>query len=183
MLIGSKLKVLRKKKKLSLRALAELSDVTVGALSQMENDNTSPSISTLKRVLNALGVSMGEFFDAVEDGENGTKVCFSADDQVDVSPLDGLNLLGIPQSAREQQVQMLSEIYEPGATTGTDYYSHDGEECGICIEGEIELRVDGQVYRLGPGDMYYFESQKQHRFTNTGGTVARVISACTPPTF
>ena len=63
MLIGAKLKVLRKNEGYSLRKLAELSDVTVGTLSQIENDNTSPSIGTLKRVLRALNMSMGEFFD------------------------------------------------------------------------------------------------------------------------
>jgi len=183
MLIGSKLKVIRKNKGLSLRALAELSDVTVGTLSQMENDNTSPSVGTLKRVLKALGLSMGEFFDSVENKNVREAVAYPATDQVDVSPLDGLRLLGIPRSARNQQIQILSESYEPKASTGEDYYSHEGEECGICLEGEMELRVDGHVYKLAPGDMYYFDSQKQHRFTNVGTTTAKIISACTPSSF
>jgi transcriptional regulator with XRE-family HTH domain len=183
MLIGAKLKVFRKGQGLSLRALAELSDVTVGTLSQIENDNTSPSVGTLKRVLKALGLSMGEFFDSVESNEAGQNVKFSANEQVNVSPLEGLRLLGLPRSARSQKIQILSESYQPGASTGKDYYSHEGEECGICLEGEIELRVDGHIYKLGAGDMYYFDSQQQHRFTNTGDTVAKVISACTPSSF
>lgn len=183
MLIGAKLKVIRKNKKLSLRALAELSDVTVGTLSQMENDNTSPSVSTLKRVLKALGLSMGEFFDSVETSEGRDQVVFSPDDQVDVSPIDGLNLLGIPRSAREQNIQLLSETYQPGGSTGGKYYTHEGEECGICLEGEIDLHVDGQTHRLRPGDIYYFDSQKQHRFTNVGSGPARIVSACTPSSF
>jgi len=183
MLIGSKLKVFRKKKRLSLRALAEFSDVTVGTLSQIENDNTSPSVGTLKRVLRALGLSMGEFFDSVEANEIGDKVRFARTEQVDVSPLEGLSLLGLPRSARPQQIQLLSEVYQPGASTGKDYYSHEGEECGICVAGEIELRVDGHIYKLGAGDMYYFDSHKQHRFTNIGEGEAKIISACTPSSF
>lgn len=183
MLIGSKLKVFRKNKGLSLRALAELSDVTVGTLSQIENDNTSPSVGTLKRVLKALSLSMGEFFDSIEANETGERVCFPPAEQVEVSPLEGLSLLGLPRSARSQRIQILSETYQPGAGTGKDYYSHEGEECGVCLEGEVELGVDGQIYRLGPGDIYYFDSQKQHRFTNVGKTVAKIISACTPSSF
>jgi transcriptional regulator with XRE-family HTH domain len=183
MLIGSKLKGFRKNKGLSLRALAEISDVTVGTLSQIENDNTSPSVGTLKRVLRALGLSMGEFFDSVESNENGDKVCFSPTEQIDVSPLKGLQLIGLPRSASSQQVQLLSETYQPGSSTGKDYYSHEGEECGVCLEGEIELRVDGHVYQLRAGDMYCFDSQKQHRFANTGETVAKIVSACTPSSF
>ena len=180
MLIGSKLKVFRKNKGLSLRALAELSDVTVGTLSQIENDNTSPSVGTLKRVLKALSLSMGEFFDSIEANETGERVCFPPAEQVEVSPLEGLSLLGLPRSARSQRIQILSETYQPGASTGQDYYSHEGAECGVCLEGEVELRVDGQIYRLGPGDIHYFESQKQHRFTTVGQTVAKLSSTCTP---
>lgn len=183
MLIGAKLKVFRKEKGLSLRALAELSDVTVGTLSQIENDNTSPAVGTLKRVLKALGLSMGEFFDSVETNEAGENVSFSHEKLVNVSPLEGLKLLGIPKSARPQKIQILSETYQPGSSTGKDYYSHEGEECGICLEGEIELRVDGHIYELRAGDMYYFDSHKQHRFTNTGDAPAKIISACTPFSF
>ncbi|MEM7791315.1 MAG: cupin domain-containing protein [Verrucomicrobiota bacterium] len=183
MLIGAKLKVVRKSKGLSLRALAELSDVTVGTLSQMENDNTSPSVGTLKRVLKALGMSMGEFFDIVESNESRERVTYPKENQVNVSPIEGLTLLGIPRSAREQKIQLLAETYKPGTSTGREYYSHEGEECGICLEGEVELHVDGHTYTLKPGDIYYFDSQKQHRFTNIGNKEAKIISACTPSSF
>ncbi len=183
MLIGAKLKVLRKNEGYSLRKLAELSDVTVGTLSQIENDNTSPSIGTLKRVLRALNMSMGEFFDSVENNEPKDQVIYSSADQVDVSPLESLKLLGMNGLASSRKIQLLAETYAPHSSTGDEYYSHEGEECGICLEGAIELRVDGTVYHLGPGDMYYFDSQKQHRFTNNSDEPAKLISACSPSSF
>lgn len=183
MLIGAKLKVLRKNAGYSLRKLAELSDVTVGTLSQIENDNTSPSIGTLKRVLKALEMSMGEFFDIVENNEPSDQIIYSSADQNDVSPLEGLKLQGIGGTSRSRKIQLLAETYSPNTSTGDEYYSHEGEECGICLEGEIELRVDGMVYQLKPGDMYYFDSQKQHRFTNLSKKPAKLISACTPSSF
>ena len=183
MLIGAKLKVLRKNEGYSLRKLAELSDVTVGTLSQIENDNTSPSIGTLKRVLRALNMSMGEFFDSVENNEPKDQVIYSSADQVDVSPLESLKLLGMNGLASSRKIQLLAETYAPHSSTGDEYNSHEGEECGICLEGAIELRVDGTVYHLGPGDMYYFDSQKQHRFTNNSDEPAKLISACSPSSF
>ena len=183
MLIGAKLKVLRKNEGHSLRRLAELSDVTVGTLSQIENDKTSPSVGTLKRVLKALNMSMGEFFDSVENNEPIDQVIYSSADQVDVSPLKGLKLLAINGLSSIRKIQLLAETYEPHSSTGDEYYSHEGEECGICLEGEIELRVDGMVYHLKPGDMYYFDSQKQHRFTNSSDQPAKLISACSPSSF
>jgi transcriptional regulator with XRE-family HTH domain len=183
MLIGAKLKSYRKSKGLSLRAVAEISEVTVGTLSQIENDKTSPSVGTLKRVLKALDLSMGQFFSVIEDDDSSSQIVFKAEDRVNVSPLEGLSLYALPKFAGERKIQMLFEVYEVGAGTGNDYYSHEGEECGVCLEGLIELHVDGKTYRLEPGDMYYFDSTKQHRFTNIGETQARVISACTPASF
>jgi transcriptional regulator with XRE-family HTH domain len=182
MLIGAKLKVIRKSKGLSLRALSEQCDVTVGALSQIENDNTSPSISTLKRILKALGSSMGDFFQTVEKQE-ADQIVFRPEELIDASPVKGVALLGLPKIARDQGIQLLCETYQPGASTGPDYYSHEGEECGVCLEGRVELRVNGNSFILEPGDVYAFNSTLQHCFTNIGPEAARIVSACTPSSF
>lgn len=182
--IGYRLKQIRKERNLSLRALAELCEVTVGALSQIENDNSSPSVSTLKRILKALGLSMADFFAAVEPTmDNGARLVFPRDRQIEVSPSEGLSLLGLPRTDPPRAIQILVETYEPGATTGDEFYSHDGEECGVCLEGEVELSVSGKKTVLKPGDLYYFESAKPHRFANRTSAPARIISACTPGTF
>jgi mannose-6-phosphate isomerase-like protein (cupin superfamily) len=77
----------------------------------------------------------------------------------------------------------MHEIYAPGADTGPELYSHAGEEAGFCITGTIEVTVDGRAEVLRPGDAFYFSSSLPHRWRNVGGTSARMISACTPPTF
>ncbi len=63
------------------------------------------------------------------------------------------------------------------------YYSHAGEECGVCIEGRIELTVNGRSEVLEPGDAFYFSSTLPHRWRNVGKGPARMIAANTPPTF
>ncbi len=182
--IGAQLKVLRKARGLSLRALSERSGVTVGALSQIENNNSSPSVGTLRRILAALDSSMGEFFSALETGnEDKTRVVFRNTDLTRVSANNGLNLFTLPTGEEARAIQMIHETYEPGADTGPELYTHDGEECGYCIEGTIELTVDGRVELLSAGDSYYFRSTQPHRFRNVGAKKAIVLSACTPPTF
>ena len=74
--IGNKLKELRLKNDLTLEELANRSELTKGFLSQVERDLTSPSISTLSDILEALGVEFSEFF--VEE-KKVTEV-FSEDD-------------------------------------------------------------------------------------------------------
>ncbi|MGF1449349.1 MAG: cupin domain-containing protein [Opitutales bacterium] len=183
--IGAELKVLRKARGLSLRALSERSGVTVGALSQIENNNSSPSVGTLRRILAALDSSMGEFFSAVETGGGSGNggVVYRKHELMRVSANNGLNLFTLPQGEELRAIQMIHETYEPGADTGPELYTHDGEECGYCIEGTIELTVDGRVELLSAGDSYYFKSTQPHRFRNVGQKKAIVLSACTPPTF
>ena len=88
----------------------------------------------------------------------------------------GGNLLG-------HDLQMLYEVYEPGADTGRVMLSHEGEEAGIVIEGHLELTVDGERKILGPGDAYLFKSRKPHRFKALRNGRRVVVSACTPPSF
>ena len=81
----------------------------------------------------------------------------------------------------DKTVQMLHETYEPGGDTGAEMLTHEGEESGIVLEGEIELTVGDQRRVLGPGDAYYFESTIPHRFRNVSKKQAVIISACSPP--
>jgi transcriptional regulator with XRE-family HTH domain len=184
MKIGERLRECRKRRGLSLRALAQASGVTVGALSQIENDHSSPSVSTLKRVLNPLGLSMADFFGEVEPRSRACSFLFRRDDLVDLSPTDGLQLLSLPlEPGADRKMQVLEETYSPGVNTGEKAYSHKGEECGICLEGSVELTVNSETAVLRPGDVYYFNSESPHRFHNPNSHPARLISVCLAHTF
>ena len=78
---------------------------------------------------------------------------------------------------------MLHERYAPGADTGAEPYSHDGEEAGIVVSGRVLLTVGGETRLLEAGDAYLFGSRLSHRFRNPGPEDCVIVSACTPPTF
>ena len=59
--------------------------------------------------------------------------------------------------------------------------SHDGQEGGVIVKGEIELTVDAEVQILTPGDGYFFDSHLPHRFRNVGDQDCEIVSANTPP--
>lgn len=88
----------------------------------------------------------------------------------------GENLFG-------RALQVLKERYEPNTDTGRVPLSHEGEEGGVVIRGRLEVTVDDERRILGPGDAYYFESCRSHRFRCIGPEPCEVVSACTPPTF
>lgn len=182
--IGKKLQAIRKERGLSQRELAARAGLTNGTISLIEQNKTSPSVASLKRLLDAIPMSIGEFFATLEV-ETEEHIFYAAKDFVEVGPQSDQAGVSLRQlgNAASHQLQMLDETYPPGADTGPELLSHQGEEAGIIVTGEIELTVGDRVKVLREGDGYLFESRHPHRFRNRGTQVCRIISACTPPTF
>lgn len=191
--VGKRLRDIRTGKGISQRKLALLAGVTNGLISMIEQNRTSPSVATLKLILQAIPMTYGEFF-SVEDLD-AEEFVFRKSDMAELNPgrLHNDGLMQSPSgsisfrqvcgSQRGHRLQMLFEHYEPGADTGEELYTHEGEETGIVISGQIELSVGSRVAILEEGDGYFFDSRKPHRFRNVGAEVCSIVSACTPPTF
>ncbi|PAV46920.1 XRE family transcriptional regulator [Pseudomonas sp. HAR-UPW-AIA-41] len=180
--VGVRLQGIRKLKGLSQRELAKRAGVTNSTISMIEKNSVSPSISSLKKVLSGIPMSLVEFFSLDMDEENTTQVVYKADELLSMSSGEvAFKLVG--KAHPNRALAFLDETYPPGADTGEDMYSHDGEEAGMLIEGSLELTVGSEVFLLEPGDSYYFDSGKPHRFRNPGDKPARLISATTPANF
>lgn len=182
--IGSKLLEVRKASGMSQRELAARAGLTNGTVSLIEQNKTSPSVASLKRLLDAIPMSIAEFFAIIEDSDSA-RYFYRADELTEIGPQAGQAGVSLRQlgNAMTHSLQMLDETYPPGADTGPELLSHAGEEAGLVIAGEIEITVADQVRILGAGDGYLFDSRLPHRFRNTSNSVCKVISACTPPTF
>ncbi len=187
--IGGKLRTVRETRGLTQRDLAGRAGLTNGAISQIEQNKSSPSVASLKRLLDAIPMTMSEFFSEFEDNAS-PKYFYNSDELIELSPQDlrlgtaaaRVSLRQVGDASRHA-LQMLHEVYPPGADTGPDLLSHEGEEAGIIVAGLIEITVEDQVRVLNPWDGYLFDSRLPHRFRNIGDTDCIIISACTPPTF
>ncbi|EIK54809.1 transcriptional regulator [Stutzerimonas stutzeri TS44] len=180
--VGVRLQTIRKLKGLSQRELAKRAGVTNSTISMIEKNSVSPSISSLKKVLGGIPMSLVEFFSPDFEQDSDTQVVYKASELIDIS--DGavsMKLVGKAHPGRA--IAFLDETYPPGADTGLDMLAHQGEETGMLVEGRLELTVAGQTYLLETGDSYYFESSKPHRFHNPFDAPARLISATTPANF
>jgi transcriptional regulator with XRE-family HTH domain len=178
--IGQRLRKLRQDAGLSQRELARRARVSNGAISTIEADKVSPSVSALRQILSALGLSLGEFFAESEACEE--PVVFRARELTEISG-GAVSYRQVGADLRGRALQMLHERYRPGARSGTHLLSHQGEEAGIVVKGRLALEVDGRRYELGPGDAYRFDSRRPHSFANAGDGDLVLVSACTPPTF
>lgn len=183
---GAQLRALRLSRKLSIRQLAELSGVTHPFISMVERGRSSPSVSSLKRILDCLGVTLSDFFsDSHEPAERQEQrpIFYRAADLVELA--DGLSLSYRQVGAHLDGAAMmiLHERYAPGADTGPDLYRHEAEEGGVVVEGRLEMTVNGEVRILETGDAYYFDSRLPHRMRNPFEDLCVVVSAVSPPTF
>ena len=178
--VGARLKPVREVHGLSQRELARRAGVTNGLISLIEQNRVSPSVGSLKKVLDGVPLSMAEFFTL--DFTSAAHVFYGADELVEIGGEGAsLRLVAAPRPGR--QLTVLHERYDPGTDTGEDMLSHRGEEGGVVVRGKVELTVGGQTRVLEAGDAYYFSSAMPHRFRNVGREVCEIISASTPPTF
>lgn len=178
--VGHRIKVLRKRLGLSQRELARRAGITNASVSLIERSQMSPSVASLKKILDSLGVSMSEFFSGRALFDD--KIFFSADELTEIGE-NGVSFRQVGQDMDGRALQVLHEFYRPGSDTGEQLYTHTAEESGVVVRGRIEITVGAETRELGPGDAYYFDSRLPHRFRNRGDEECEIVSACTPPTF
>ncbi|MBN9496286.1 MAG: cupin domain-containing protein [Alphaproteobacteria bacterium] len=178
--IGDVLRGLRERAGLSQRALAQKVGLSAPAISMIESGRTSPSVGTLKRVLDGLDISLADFFAREIPVE--TEHFYRARELTEIGE-KGISYRQVGRNLKQRPLQILHERYQAGSDTGRNHLSHDGFEGGVVVRGRLEVTVDGRKRVLGPGDAYYFDSRLPHRFRNAGKEECEVVSACTPPSF
>ncbi len=178
--IGRRLKRIRQAYGLSQRQLARQAGVANATISQIEAGKLNPTVSMLKKVLDGIPISLGEFFG--DEFEARDRVFFRADELTEIAD-GGVSFRQVGKNLSNRAIQLIRECYQPGAGTGKHAITHEGEECGIVLAGRLEVTVGDETAVLGKGDAYYFKSSQPHRFRNTGNEPCELITACTPPTF
>jgi transcriptional regulator with XRE-family HTH domain len=178
--VGAHLRAVRTMYGLSQRELAKRAGVTNGLISLIEQNRVSPSVSSLKKVLDGIPMSLAEFFTL--DFSTSPQV-FYRGDELAVLGDRSVTFKLVAARRPNRAMALMHENYAPGADTGADMLRHEGEEGGVVVSGRIELTVGAETRQLGPGDAYYFTSAIPHRFRNTGNEPCEIVSASTPPTF
>ena len=175
--IGSRIKHLRKQKGLTLDELASRSELSKGFLSQLENDLTSPSITTLDDILEALGSSLSEFFSEDKD----ERVVFHKEDfYVDERDTHTVNWI-VPNSQKHQMEPVLVEIPQGGRSF--EMQPHNGEEFAYVLEGTVQFVCDNVSQTVRRGETVYLQGKSFHCFENRNKTTAKIIWVSTPPLF
>jgi len=170
--VGRRLRALRNAQRLSLRALAERSGLNFNTLSLIENNKTSPSVSTLQQLSQALAVPITAFF---ETGQERQKILFQKAHQRPKAAFThgALEDLGAGMTLGGGQPLLIT--LNPGADTGPVPITHTGQEFVFCLTGRISYTIDGRDFLLEAGDSMIFEAHLPHRWGNPDRTPASAL--------
>ena len=180
-IIGARMRELRKAKGLTLKQLAEQTELSVGYLSQLERQDADPSVRALNIIGKALGVGINWFFPDPEEQSNPeSQIVVRANKRRALRFESGVKdeLLSPSLSG---QLELILTTFAPGASSGDVLYSHKGEEGGYLTEGQLQLTVEDQTILLEQGDAFHFESTRPHRYHNASTSTAVLVWAVTPP--
>ncbi len=187
--IGAQIRRHRKVQKLTLVELAESCNISPSFLSQIERDQANPSVTTLYAITEVLGVSMASFFDVPDkrtkaepqsDSQSTIRIVRSDRRKVLIYPGSGIrNELLTPDLRRE--IQMTWIVMPPGTDSGETPFVHEGEECGVILQGQLKTWIGDESFILGPGDAIYHDSTLPHRSANIGEEDVIMVVAKTPP--
>ena len=177
--VGSRIRERRKQMGLSLQAVADRVDLSVGYLSQIERELSSPSIAELVVIATALHTPATEF---LEDHCNAQHDSF-----IVRNSRRGLTMLadGVTKQRLtplgDCPLQMFILTLEPGGHTGATSYAYIGLETGLVQQGRLIVCIDDQEFLLSEGDSFRFSSTRPHRFVNAFDGVTRFLwVGCAP---
>lgn len=177
--IGEKLRRLRLANNLTLEELANRAYLTKGYISQLERDLTSPSIITLKDILDVLGEELANFFKEASP----EKEFYPKSGRVITSDsTDTLRVELLVPGAQNRLMDPVLVTLSPGEKTWEEV-SHEGEEFGFVLSGTILLHLDKAGYNVRKGDCFYFKASKVHCVENIGKGVAKILWVVSPPIF
>lgn len=175
--VGIRLRELRTERNMSMRALARESGLSTNALSMIERGRTSPSVSTLYKISNALDLPITAFFR--EDLPKQEIVYLKPDERQLVTFSRG-TWEGLGGEAFIGGVEPFLLTLEGGANSGRFGMTHTGHEFVMCLSGQLEYEVEDQRFMLEPGDSLMFAANLRHRWRNPGksSTQAIILLSC-----
>lgn len=160
--VGARIRELRRRSGLSLRGLAGRCGLSINAISRIERNLSSPTLSSLHQLATALGVSVTDF---LEDQMQQAAVYVRPQSRQRFRGR-GIVMDSLGSGLRGQELEPFMVTVEPLMGDPGDAVRHGGQEFVYCLSGEVDYGVGDKLYRLTPGDSLLFAAEHPHWFRN-----------------
>jgi transcriptional regulator with XRE-family HTH domain len=179
--VGPAIRRLRKEQDLTLTDLADASGLSPSHISQIERGLTSPSLTSLRQISEALDVRLSQLILAAEPASIGADRFISRSRDRTLARFLGTNIDYQLISREGSDIQLLWVESPPGERMERHVRTDGGEECGFVISGRMRVVIDGSEGILGPGDAVFIGSDMEHTWESLGSEELTVIWTITPP--
>ncbi len=179
---GAAIRNLRLQRKQSLQTLADASGVSVGMLSQIERNLTSPSLRTVNKIRSALNVPISALFEGYS--QSGPSFFLRKEKRGRIT-FGGGHLVKefLSSDSATKRLQLLKLVIPPFQGSGGDApISYPSEKAGVVVTGQIELEVSGEKALLNEGDSFQFDGALPHAFYNPTDTPTELFWVIVLPT-
>jgi transcriptional regulator with XRE-family HTH domain len=167
-LVGGQIRRRRRDRNLTLSAVAELTGLNVGYLSQVENDKASPSLETLSALADALDVPIAWF---LLDQSVGPRIVRAAD-RPRRRFLRGGSLTQV-DGGIARDVAIFEGEMPVGVPSGL--HAHPGDEHHLVLSGRLRITQGDAVVEAGPGDYILLDGTLPHDAEAIGEEPARLV--------
>lgn len=176
--IGGKIRKLRIASDLTLEELASRCELSKGFLSQLERNLTSPSISTLEDILEALGTSLADFFKEEQEDQ----IVFGQEDFFVDEKEEAMTEWIVPNAQKNEMEPIRLTL--PAGGKSSRILNHQGEEFGYVLKGTVHLVMeDGRLFKIRAGETFYLDGSSSHQIENRTRSQAVLLWVSCPPVF
>jgi transcriptional regulator with XRE-family HTH domain len=156
--------------------LAEVSGLSVNAISLIERGLSSPTVSSLHRLAKGLGLRIVDFFGQAAERD----AVYVPAGRGCSSDVNGTEVKVLASGLNQQRLQPFQVALEPGAGIG-ETVSHIGQELVFGLTGTVDYRVGDSLYHVGQGDTLLFDASVQHSWANSSDQPASMLVVLEAP--
>lgn len=172
--IGEHVRRLRSDRRLSVRAFAAETGFSASFISQLENGQVSPSLGSLHKIAEALGVTLGEFFAAAETGEELLIVRPEERHRLDSTWTDA-HIEALGPMKQSHKLEPMIAIFGPGGKSGNRPHDQAREEFAFVIKGQVTLTLADEENTLKRGDAVTLPARAPRLWENRTKEIAEIL--------
>jgi transcriptional regulator with XRE-family HTH domain len=173
--LSSRIKAARLARGYTLERLAELSGLGKGLLSKVENFRVTPSLPTIARICEALGLSMSELFDGLNEKPRLTIINSEERKEIERDrEQSDIRYFSLAHKRLDRTMDPFV-LTVPGGGGRREAMPHEGEEFMMVMSGAVSFEYDGELHEMKEGDSAYFDAETDHRVFNPGKDDATVL--------
>lgn len=172
--IGGKIRTLRKQKGLTLKEVAEKTNLSISFLSQVEHSKSSTTLESLKKIAEAFEVNPSFFFTeeaAISKSKSSIKRSTLHENNLSTTQFIYKDLSG---NLDNQLFNPILVTLNPGESKGKPF-SHQGQEFLYILEGTLTITLEDEEYTLNPSDCIHFVSTMRHYWFNRTDSVVKFL--------